>query len=125
MAAATLVGATLGWADAVGADDVGQWAGPEGIQTLLGGCTAPAEAPLTVVLTAPINGSLAGDPELRVACHVVVDLAGFDLRVRNVVIAAGQSLEVTDSAGGARLTADADGSTRLAGGCRPRGRRSW
>ena len=76
-------------------------------------CTGTGTAPYEVALTASVS-----DPagELVVACHVVLDLAGHDLTVRNVVVASGQALGVTDTTpAGGTLTADASAVESLAG----------
>src|SRR5690606_7324921 len=65
-------------------------------------------SPTTLELTADIDA--AGD-ELHVGCVVVLDLAGYELTVRNVVIDAGQQLTINDSAGGGTLTTNAPASS--------------
>ncbi|WP_344731679.1 InlB B-repeat-containing protein, partial [Nocardioides fonticola] len=60
---------------------------------VLGGCSA-TDPPLTVTVTAPIS---AASSELSVNCNAVLDLHGNDVKVRNVVIGAGKTFEITDS----------------------------
>lgn len=72
-------------------------------------CAQPNQ---TVKLDQAISDPAA---EVTIGCAATIDLNGFDLGVRNVVINTGQSLAVTDTSAGApgTLTADASGTGSL------------
>ncbi|UFU06780.1 beta strand repeat-containing protein [Ruania halotolerans] len=89
-ATAVLIGAfTLAQAPSAAADPVG---GLAELDALLLGCVSPTTAELTTSINAP-------DAELTIPCDVKIDLAGFDLDVRNIVIEAGRQLTIDDTAG--------------------------
>lgn len=73
-------------------------------------CTGTAAAPDTYTLTTDIDAPSA---EVVIGCHAVLDLAGNDLAVRNIVINAGQALTINDTGTGGTLTADATGNFLL------------
>ncbi|PWN00886.1 hypothetical protein DJ010_21410 [Nocardioides silvaticus] len=77
-----------------------------------GSCTGTRTAPTTITLAADI---VAPDAQVDVGCHAILSLAGHDLTVRNVVIAGGRALTVTDTGTGGTLTADAGATSDVAG----------
>lgn len=89
------------------------------LQTGLASCTDTLPTPYEVTLTADLENTTA---ELVVACDARIDLAGNDLKVRNIVLNPTKSLEVTDTtpvavgpdpnADAGTLTADARGASR-------------
>jgi uncharacterized repeat protein (TIGR02543 family) len=84
------------------------------LQSEASSCTGVEGTPTRIALAANIPA--AGD-QLTVGCHVVLDLAGFALGVRNVVINGGQALTIDDTSGDetGSLTADASAEYFLAG----------
>jgi uncharacterized repeat protein (TIGR02543 family) len=84
------------------------------LQSEASSCAGVEGTPTRIALAANIPA--AGD-QLTVGCHVVLDLAGFALSVRNVVISGGQALTIDDTSSGetGSLTADAKAESLLAG----------
>ncbi|MFT4296577.1 MAG: InlB B-repeat-containing protein [Micropruina sp.] len=71
------------------------------VTTALAGCTGTEAAPTVVTLGQDIAATTT---TVTVPCVAEFDLAGHELRVRNIAISAGQQLTVDDSATGGRLT---------------------
>lgn len=94
LGASALVVATA--APAIAADTTVSTIGA--LQSALADC---ATEPNTITLTGPISAT--GDT-LTVSCDTTIDLATFDLAVRNVIIAAGVELEVTGPTDGTEGT---------------------
>jgi hypothetical protein len=63
------------------------------LQAATAGCDGTEASPTEVVLTGDIDAS---DQQWIVGCHVVLDLAGHALSVRNVIINTGQALTIND-----------------------------
>jgi len=83
------------------------------LKVALANCTDTLPTPYTVALTADL-----ADPGLQLVarCDAKIDLAGHDLTVRNVIVSAGHTLEVTDTtATPGTLRAEASGVKYTAG----------
>ncbi|MEZ0581349.1 IPT/TIG domain-containing protein [Nocardioides sp. MH1] len=75
-------------------------------------CTGTRTAPTAITVAEDIT---APADQVEVACHAVLDLAGHDLTVRNVVIDRTRALTVVDTGTGGALIADAGETSDLAG----------
>ena len=74
-----------------------------GLQTASSSCTGTSGDPTTITL----GSDIAAVGEVSVGCHLVLDLAGFDLSVTNVVISPTKALTINDTGTDGTLTADA------------------
>ncbi len=66
-------------------------------------CAGTSGDPTTIILADDVTGS----GQVDVGCHLILDLAGYDLSVTNMAINWGQALTITDTGAGGTLTADA------------------
>jgi uncharacterized repeat protein (TIGR02543 family) len=82
------------------------------LKTTLSTCTDNSQTPTTVTLTGNVD---APSSELIVDCYAVLNLAGYALNVRNVIINTGKALTIDDTSGTGTLTADASSTASLAG----------